>query len=323
MRAWAIAVALLFALSSASRAEDCTLKEFVSLDMGDAPNRAVVVPATLGGKQLHFLVDTGGTYSWLASDVADGLGLSAKPLDKNYYDLYTSDGQSPAQYVNAPDFQIGPIQLHRFAMLLAPRGNPKIDGILAPDFLSQADLEFDFAHGKLNLFSQDHCPGKVVYWSPGSFAEVDFKYFGSHILLPATLDGHAVEAILDTGATKTFLSEEFSHRVMGVDQKTPGVELAPEDGVSADFSPFRYRFASLSIGGLAVRNPMIYITADRAEKAFRQNHTRKSDYDPIYGSVLDYPRLVLGMDVLKQMRIFVSYKEKKLYFTSADTPDKP
>jgi hypothetical protein len=38
-------------------------------------------------------------------------------------------------------------------------------GILGMDFLSRFDIEPDVTKGKFNLYSQDHCPGQVVYWS--------------------------------------------------------------------------------------------------------------------------------------------------------------
>ncbi len=56
-------------------------------------------------------------------------------------------------------------------------------GILGADMLRNVDLDLDFAAGKLNLVSQDHCSGNVVYWQAPAVAVV-----------PMTLDrwGHVL-----------------------------------------------------------------------------------------------------------------------------------
>jgi predicted aspartyl protease len=318
MRSLALALMLALGLSAAAKAadpQDCSLKLFVSLDTGSVPDR-LVVPVSIGGKTYHFLVDTGGIYSFIDQGVADSLGLTPHSLN-GVVELYSSMGNSPQQYVDALNVEIGPIHLDHFAMILGKRdpGDTVIDGILAPDFLSKFDLEFDPVHHKLNLFSQEHCAGKVIYWS-NAFAQVDFKFFHSHAVFSMTLDGHDVETILDTGSSETFLSEKISNRVFDIDQKSPGVEPAPDE--LKDVAPYRYHFKSISVGGLAVNNPLIYILPDRMEKAFHKNHNDKSDTDPVYGVSLDAPELILGSDVLNKLRIFLSYKEHKLYFTSAD-----
>lgn len=316
MREFALALCFILTMLSSSWADDCSLKEYASLGMGDVENH-IVVPVTIGGKEFHFMIDTGGVYSSIDEDAVAALGLRIRPLDRRYFELYNATGQVAAHYADVEDFAIGPIHLDRFNMIITdhkPGEKSVVDGVLAPDLLSKFEMDFDFASHKLNLFSQDHCPGKVVYWSPSSFAEADFKYSFSHITFAMTLDGHDVEAILDTGSTRTFISENFSRRVMGVDEKTPGVERAPVDD-DKELIPFGYRFKSLSAGGLAINNPLIYILADRVKAAFRKNHNDKQDYDPIYGTNITVPDVILGYDVLSRLHLFISYKEQKLYFT--------
>jgi len=316
MRGFALALLFVLTALSPSWADDCSLKEYASLDMGNVENR-VVVPVTIGGKEFHFMIDTGGVYSSIDEDVVAALGLRIRPLDTRYFELYNTSGEVAAHYADVQDFALGPIRLDHFNMIVTdhkPGEKPIVDGVLAPDFLSKVEVDFDFANHKLNFFSQDHCPGKVVYWSPSSFAEADFKYSFSHIVFMMTLDGHDVETVLDTGSPRTLISENFSQRVMGVDEKTPGVE-SPPDGDDKELIPFGYRFKSLSAGGLAINNPLIYILADRVKEAFRKNHNDKQDYDPVYGTNITVPDVILGYNVWSKLHLFVSYKERKLYFT--------
>jgi hypothetical protein len=47
--------------------------------------------------------------------------------------------------------------------------------------------------------------------------------------------------------------------------------------------------------------------------------------DPGYSGAVDFrnARLVLGMDILRQIHFYIAYREEKLYFTSATAPAAP
>jgi hypothetical protein len=81
---------------------------------------------------------------------------------------------------------------------------------------------------------------------------------------------------------------------------------------------FRYRFKSLSIGGLTINNPLIYILPNLAQQRFHHNHLGMADLDPQYAPRLDSPDVILGMDVISKLHLYISYKEQKIYLTSAD-----
>lgn len=95
----------------------------------------------------------------------------------------------------------------------------ELSGTLGPSLLANYDVEIDPAHQKLNLFSQEHCAGKVVYWTRSAVAAVlirldDFL----HIILPVTLDGQYFEATLDTGSSISQLVYEIAEDKFGWDK---------------------------------------------------------------------------------------------------------
>ena len=110
---------------------------------------------------------------------------------------------------------------------------------------------------------------------------------------------------------------ELARSVFGLSETSPGMEAIPS-AKPDDLFQYRYRFKTLSLDGLAVNNPLVYILPDAAEKAFRHNHDAKMDIDAIYGQHLSGPELVLGTNVLSKLHLFISYKEKVLYLTAAD-----
>ena len=83
---------------------------------------------------------------------------------------------------------------------------PIFVGLLAADYMGKYDIELDFAGGKMNYFSPDHCEGQVVYWPSAAIAAVPMRFVNHHLILDVMLDGKPQRAIIDTGAPQTTLS---------------------------------------------------------------------------------------------------------------------
>jgi predicted aspartyl protease len=306
---------ILAAIWSPAGAQECGLRQFASVDL--MSNERPVVEAQVGGRTVHLLIDTGGVYSTIRKDIADALGLRAHDISSGMA-MYSVSGTRLKTYAEMPDFKLGGIALDKYPMLLRPvNGDGGIDGTLAPDFLSRFEVDLDFAGHKLNLFAVDHCPGKVVYWAK-SYVEIPFKLDGvTHISVPVTLDGHEIVTTLDTGSGATLIYEGAARSLFDLSTSSAGMERVPsaDDG---DLVQYRYRFKALSLEGVAVNNPLVYILPDAATRSFRRDFDAKMDNDAIYGRKLDEPQLILGANVLSKLHLFISYKEKKLYLTAAD-----
>jgi predicted aspartyl protease len=310
---------LVFALGLAGPAiaDDCSLKEAASLDMTMDHSDRVIVQLAIAGKPRNFLVDTGGVVTEIFQDVADQLGISTHTIGQED-EIYDVSGGRMKRYAKISDLMIGNMKGDDIPVLVAPRDrndDKSVDGILGPDILSRFDVEFDFADHKLNLILPDHCPGKAVYWSK-DYTDVDFHVSGGHIVLNMSLDGRDVRAIVDTGSTRTHLYDNVARNMFGLENTSAGMEPIPGI-VPGSLEQFRYRFKSLSIGGLAINNPLIYILPNRAQESFNRNHLGMPDLDPQYAPHLDTPDLILGMDVISKLHLYIAYKEHKIYLTSA------
>jgi len=321
MSCWRFLSALLVlagGLATPASADNCTVTQVASLQMADSFPGRVVVTGTIDGQPHTFMIDTGGFVSELYDDVVQKLGLSTSAINPNV-EIYDSGGNVRRRYVNVPKLALGAVQADTKIMMVKPRRPGKdigIDGTIGPDVLEHVDVELDFAGRKVNLISQDHCEGKVVYWSD-RFTETDFALSDQHIVIPMMLDGQEVKAIVDTGAPLTYLNETVSHRLFGIDSKSPGIERdpgAPPDSPDA----YRYRFKSLSVAGVMVKNPLIGIIPDRAHQAFSRRHTNKEDFDPVEAPRMSELQLLLGMNVLTKLHLYIAYKEHKLYITAAN-----
>ena len=317
------AAALTLGLSAAQAdAQTCSLGLMASLDMTSAGDGAFSVPVSINGTMHNFLIDTAGMYSQIASDAAQKIGLKETGQGP---ELYGAGGKIHLGIATADSFKVGNNEAKNFHIGIrhvqpATGSGSGFDGLLAPDMLSLFDVELDFVKKKMNLFSQDHCPGKVVYWTQGGYAVLPFRFAtgqaDSHITLDMTLDGHEMRTDFDTGSSVSTMRKKAAVQIFGVDENSPGVVKSPH--ATAGFPILRKQFGSLTFGGLAVQNPQIDILPSAEEDAYRMEHSEKSRDDPIYGSYLLTENLTLGMNVIGKLHVFIAYKERKVYITAAD-----
>jgi len=172
------------------------------------------------------------------------------------------------------------------------------DGTLAPDMLKHYDVDLDFAHGKMNLFSQDHCPGKVLYWTKGDYVVLPMQVApSSHIRLPVTVDGKTIMAIVDTGAVSSIMSMHAAN-FLGVSEDSPGLKLKTSEGYDRQTRIYSYPFKTLQMGDITVKNPRITVASNEFMGAVGND-------------------MILGMGILRQLHLYIAYKEQKFYITPA------
>jgi hypothetical protein len=309
------ASALALPLTAPAQAQDCTLKQMASLPLLDPTNAVIAVPVSINGSERPFVVDTGGIYSMLSVDVAKEMGLDVKIVRDQQF--YASDGTLLDKGVTIDSLMIGHNEAKHIHLLLYPNFQSRqLAGTLAPDLLKLFDVDIDFAARKLNLFSPDHCEGKVVYWAH-DYVELPFTSLNrDDIRLEATLDGHALTAELDTGTSRTTLLNSAAVQTFHLDAESPNSEKVEHPSLLL----YRHRFDSLSLNGVAVNHLMVDVIADAIEQSFYRRNASKAERDPIYGDAIGVPPLILGADVLRHLHLYIAYKERKLYLTAANVP---
>jgi len=283
--------AVLFA-SGGARAEEenCRLGRYASLPIAFDQDGGATVPITLNGQVQTMLVDTGGAYSMLTESAVAQLNLS--PMTSQYVEVQMFGGLRSNQYVTVGSLDMAGIHFPNKDFMLMPDGfMPAADnGILAPDILKIFDVDLDFAAGKLNLMSQKHCRGQVVYWTQDPYAQIPFFLVGWHLRIKLQLDGQEVLADLDTGAFRSVMSLETAKELFKIDDAV----LSKNNN--------RYPFKILSLHGVTVNNPDIVLLPDAESKVLDDNRA---------------PKMLLGMGVLRQLHLYIAYKEHKIYVTPA------
>lgn len=326
------AIAAVLLTASAASAQDCKLHAVASLRTEAGPDGLLFVPVSVSGQQILMLLDTGATRGILDANFAQSLGLPANriPVAQPTFAIphhpllsfqsapstqfFTANGTRLNTYTVVPSFDVGGVHAKDAQFMLAGFADPNIPalrGILGSDRFRDYDLELNPRAHLVNLFSQDHCEGRVVYWADAySDLPIGLSQDGE-IRLTMTLDGQDLDTVLDTGAPNTTLSLQAAHNVFGLETDSPGIEKLSGEGRDG---VYRTRFKSLVAGGVAITNPQILLVRDALADRLKQEEI---DAHHLMPEVRRTPQLILGMDVLRQLHLYIAYREKKLYITAA------
>jgi predicted aspartyl protease len=285
------ATVLMISGAAGADSESCKLGRYATLPITVDDAGGVTVPLKVEDQEQNMLIDTGGVFSMLTEDTAARLKLRPEVITMGWMKMF--GGRKLYHYVVAHSMEIAGARVRDREFMLLPNDflPPGVDGILGPDILQVFDVDFDFAASKVGLFSHDHCEGKVVYWTHDPHAQIPFKLDeGRHIKIDLQLDGQEVPAILDTGSSRSLMSLDTA------------VDLFKIDPAVVSKNHNHYPFKMLTLQGVTVNNPDIILVPD--------------DKSKIMGGYRQ-PKLILGMGILRQLHLFIAYKEHNIYVTAA------
>lgn len=281
--------------AGAEEPKDCKLRVVMASEMQTMPDGRVAIPVQLEGHDYRLMVDTGGYINTVSPQVVKQEGYH--PLDSRGFVLRGMGTTKLDSYVKVKDFAIGRSHGRNFEFFVDDFSSSFADGTLAPQILAVYDVDLDFGHGKFNLISPDHCPGAGVYWADAAATvpiEIKDK---THIRIPVTINGKEIMATVDTGASTSFITMRAAKRFLDIDDKDPALKLRGNISVNGMAGPvYNYPFQSLSFGAVTVNHPRIEMVADK---------------------VWSEDDLLLGIGILRQLHIYIAYKERKMYITPA------
>jgi predicted aspartyl protease len=322
MRALKVLSVLLFVagVAMSARADEICppAQVFTTVDMQIGNDGRIYVPVKLNQIHKSMMVDTGGFFSVVTTEVSDQLKL---PTRHTRFEIIGVAGDT-TNIAAHTTFALGNLYANSVDFMVAPDAGGYADdildvaGILAPNLLHSYDVEFDFANMKFSLLSQDHCDGKAVPWPANTVSAVPMKLDSSdHIQVPVKLDGQDLTAILDTGAIHTVLNLELAQSNFGLklgDADTPEVGRLLR---SPESKTYFHRFKSLSMEGVAIANPTVRLIPDlMRNKMMDQNDSLKGGSRlPAVTAKPGFGDLILGMNVLQQWHIYIAYKEQMIY----------
>ncbi len=281
----------------------CRLGRLTEMELSTQVNGTVTVPVTIDGQPGQMLVDTGAVTSAIADTLAIKLRLPGQQFRGELFELM--GGVKMNTVVRAKAFSLGGLPPVPASLVAVPYSaiSRNIVGILGANIMDRYDVELDFAGGKFGLFDPDHCPGQVVYWTHQPYAAVPFKLDSNNNMeIELTLDGKTITALVDTGAERSTMTMADFEDIFGYRAKSdPRMKVVAHVSINGTETTaiYRYPFQAMTLEGIQVQNPNIEIVdGDR--------------FDP------GAPKLVLGVETLRQLHMYIAYGESTLYLTAAE-----
>jgi hypothetical protein len=187
-------------------------------------------------------------------------------------------------------------------------------GVLGLNVFGKVDFELDFANAKLNLYSQDHCPGVVVYWTDKySSARITQGPLGNYYF-PMELDGRKIESTITTITDGNSITTDVTKHLYNFDEKSEGIETETDP---TGRSQSHYRAMALTGDGIKITNARMRLVVGKLPNcSLTSSHgsERAAVYEGCMGG--EAP-LKLGLSVARHLHLYFATKEKVLYFSDA------
>ncbi len=260
-------------------------REIAALPLRTEPGGLVSVSASADQKPLNLVVDTGTGLSLIDADTARGFGWIATEPSRTMERL--AGGIVVRAAVRLESLRLGDVAMApgdvgvAANLALADTG-----GMLGADILSRYDVELDVGNSVLKLFEAGGCP-------PLQPVVAMLGARGNEIVIPVSLDGRDLEAVLDSGAERSFTSIASAHNRLGLDPDSLGPATEVVLNGAERINVYPRSFANLRVGGLDFGDQIVEIQATAAGR-------RRP------------PDLVLGMDFLRRVRVYISYRDRRL-----------
>lgn len=292
-----------FAAAPVPAASACRLTKFVELPVTMVGLRPMVA-VKLNGTDAVLIADSGSSYSTLTPAIAAELKLPLRMVSPDFY-IVGVGGAASVSLATVKTLSLAgyPLRDRSFLVGGGEPGNGAA-GLLGQDVLHAADVEYDLAHGRIDLIRAEGCGDRpLAYWDASqAYGVVDLYRSPIPVQGPAPLtSGDAfigsarIRVLFDSGASTSLLTLRAAERA-GVKPNDPGV-------VPAGFSRGLGRtsvqtwiatFPSFKIGdGEEIQHARLRIGA-----------VRLSDFD-----------MLLGADFFLSHHIYVANSQHKLYFT--------
>ena len=309
------------ATGNSALAADCApLKLLSTLKMQPAdgkPYEVRLVPVVINDQTKMFLFDTGGAITQITRKAADDLKLE---VQNSGIELYDVNGNMSRKSTTLEKFLIGRMMFTKVRLPISTMNGNGIDGILSSNMLINYDIDLDFPANTMNYVSPDHCKGGILYWKADVVGVVPITLVdNTRITVKITLDGQSFDAIIDTGATHSVMSDRVAKYFFRVPLAAPGDKPIEKINGDPTLTGYLHTFSKLAFGGVEIDNPQIMILEDRMNRGGdRSQQTRNR---ALANNVdITLPKLVIGMNMLNDLHIYMAFGERRLYVTKGAAP---
>src|SRR5579884_2810743 len=269
-----------------------------------SPDGHLLVPVFISGTAYPFMLDTAGGGLSITPATRDALGYTAR--DGITVRGYGASGMLPIKRMKFSSvFVLGKYPLGGLVTVidlqgLTPEPHPPIAGIIGNGVLQNFDLELNLPAATLRLFPRG---GKARPTGAIPMTSMPFKTrVGGKIFLPVQVNGQPITALLDTGALNSVLNRAALNLIGAKPGRDRGpVKLHTFSGFDRHVVPVTpYVFRQVQLGRLRPFSAVVY-GADL----------------PVFSDLglRDRPAMLLGLDMLRDRILFISYSAGQIYLS--------
>ena len=250
-----------------------------------------IVVARIGDTDVETLLDSGAQSSVIDRGLADRLGLKAAALGPLILGAGLT-GEAQLGRATEIDVRLGDLTIRKlrpalFDLAAVARASGRGFGlILGQDVMSHVVADLDFPGQRMALADL------AGYVPPLGAREVPVRRKGRELLVPIAVEGHAFEAVLDTGSSSTLSLSEHAAQAAGLLQDRP-YSWAP----------------SVSFGGLGQDRVVRVSSLALAHRSWRDIPVRI--HVPNGRAAL--PDGLIGVDAFTAVRLIVDVGSARLY----------
>ncbi|MGZ5926305.1 MAG: aspartyl protease family protein [Rhizomicrobium sp.] len=334
------AFVMLLGFHAAAAAQTCPLPAIAdTVELKPLPgSNLMTVPVAINGKPKQFLLALSANPDEISAAIVSELALpqvdqrkalsamseqnSTFQFDAPVFDVRgTSTVRNYQSRVLVASFTMGGATVPNLGFLVSgdrDMGKSKpYDGLLTASGFRKYDIDLDFGGRKLSFLTATGCtdPNQIVRWPHARVAVIPMATNNGQMSVPVTIDGHAIEAVIDTGSEHTVMRRSVAERVFGLKAADMTEDGDLRDG--AGERVYRHTFPQIAFEGVVANNVPALIQVNSMVRRARRAATTGSRLQAADDPGDPVPELTLGMDVLHQLHLFIVFGQNKLYVTAA------
>jgi Aspartyl protease len=223
--------------------------------------------------------------------------------------------------VGVESFTIGKATGHNLVFAVADSSkigtSEPYDGLMTGSFFKQYNVELDFSGKKIIYLTPTNCgdPQQMVFWPHAQVAVIPMSMSGGKIEVQVMIQGHPINALIDTSSAHTIMRRDIAERMLGLQTDTPEVMPADDLRDGLGLRIYRHTFPQITFaGGVTALNVPALIQTN--SMIYNINREPRLGSRAQFKEEARIPDLTLGMDVLRQLHLYVVYNQNNIYVTS-------
>jgi len=250
-----------------------------------------IITVSINGTETPALLDTGATIALI-----DDSHLPAETLatPKTEASVLGIGGEERFPVILLKELSAGARSWHNMRVAVNTRDVfPVQQNILPTSIFGASIVDFDFPNSRLEIYA-----GKPRYVPGNRRSRLRYTPHEGLIIIPVRINGVRGRALIDTGASVSFVNPDFSRRAGGRPLSTPKKDL---QGSDLERKPAEmYRFRDLRFGNHEItRFSIAVVDTDLFDKLGFE----------------DGPMMVMGMDLLQHFRLQLDQKRERIVFS--------